>query len=257
MRLALEELGDGQPPASLGEGDDDMAGVRLLDELGEAGQWADQTPVQRQPGAATVVHDADDLVSEVRLGVDLVDDPQGQLARPQNQDALDERPATKRRVDGEPERHEQQAHDQEARQERALGRAGVRKDRVKPREQDEGHPDGLDESRGERGEASCEPEVVEVVVIERDPAAQRENGGAAENAGNVDPVRDGRMAPEQAHDCRRDEEKHRLDDRKHACHSMRSVSVSGRGRERGRHRLIQGHFRWPLPLADCAAWTRW
>ncbi len=187
VSLTIEQLGDRQTAAPLGQRHDHPVRFRLFDDPRDTGERADETPVALEPRVATVIDDPDDLVSQVRSQVDLVDDAQRQLAGADDQDPLG--PLARRHGLAEhdgPQWNQQHSKHEEARGDRAFVEARVWNNGVEAYEQDRCKHNRLDEPLEASKNTESPTQVIRVVVVKSDTAADRQGYGVAENSGDFD-----------------------------------------------------------------------
>ncbi len=146
-------------------------GLELLEELPQTIQRPAQSVREREPdGGGRRVDDTDDGVTQMRLGLHLPDERGGEWGRAENQHSLQEGLPAHDDVEDRAERQKDREDGEEAPEEGLTRDLDRREHGVENCEQDEGDTKGMEESDRKFAERPDDPEVVEVVVVERDGA---------------------------------------------------------------------------------------
>ena len=218
-RLTFQKVADGKAPSLLGERDDDAVGLELLGDLLEVLDGAEER-IARGKIVGLLVHHANHDVAELGLRLDLGDQPERHRARAQDHDALLEGPTPEESVGQRAQRQEHADGEEHTRQDRPLGHPRAREDAVEPGQQDEGDAEGLQQPRDERVEAVDDPEVVQIVVVKSDDAAERQRQGLADDGGDVEPTSEEGLRPSEDGDADCREEDAPLDQGQHRGHGL-------------------------------------
>jgi len=110
----------------------------------------------------------------VRLGCDLLDERAGERRRAQNQHPLQERRLAHDNVQNRAERQQDTEDDGDCDEERLTGDSDLAEHGVEDGKQDKGDAEDVAEARRKFAEGPHDPEIIEVVVVERDSTAQRD-----------------------------------------------------------------------------------
>ena len=196
--------GQSRPP--LGQRDDDTVGLEFLDDLVEPLEGPEQRVREGRPiGLWRSVDNANDGISEIGSGFDFADDLVSEGTRSEDQNALQERPLAHQAI-GERSQPQKNRQDEEKAEGESLSRdVDVGEQPVQRREKHECDAGRLKKSRRELAKARDDPEVVEVVVVERHGAAERDGERLSEHDQRVRPAHPEWVRPEE--DCPRDRSK--------------------------------------------------